>query len=156
MTTTTAAQAFKAAFFDGVVNLMAADSETQYVSVTFGAPFDLNPEDLVGIMGIESDQEVATMGNRGREETLRLVVEISCFRGGTGDGLERSVSDRAYYLLGLIERWCRVTDTTVGGTVRQCFLIGHQSSGRTGPEYLDKGRVIEITATFQAHARITG
>jgi hypothetical protein len=35
-------------------------------------------------------------------------------------------------------------------------LSGHQSIGRTDPDNLDKGRVIEITATFLAAARITG
>lgn len=156
ISSTTAAHAFKAAFFEGVTNLMQADDETQYVQVTFGTPVDLNPDDIVGIMDITSEQNVATLGNRSREELLTLTVEISCFRGGAYPTLEREVSDRAYYILGLIERWVRVTDTTVGGTVRHCFLSGHESAGRTDPDNLEKGRVIEITATFLAAARITG
>jgi hypothetical protein len=153
---TTAAQDFKAAFFTGITELMASDEETQWVQVVFGTPFDLNPEDIIAFTSVTSEQNVATMGNRAREELLTITVEISCFRGGTGPDLEREVSDRAYYLLGLVERWCRVTDTTVGGTVRHCFLSGHESSGLTDPADLEKGRVIEITATFLAAARITG
>jgi hypothetical protein len=153
---TTAAQAFKAAFVDGIADLMAASEDTQYVNVCFGAPYDLSPDDIIAFTELESEQEVATLGNRGRDEALRLTVEISCFMGGSAPDLERQVSDRAYYLLGLVERWARVTDTTIGGTVRHCFLSGHQSIGRTDPDNLDKGRVIEITATFLAAARITG
>lgn len=154
MSATTVANDFKTAFFEAVRDLMANDSATPHVLVSFGAPASLEPEDVIGIMAISSEQNVATLGNRSREEMLTLEVLVSCFRGGGGD-MEQIASDRAYLLLGMIEQYARLTDTTFGGTVRQCFLTGHESLGHTLPEFLERGRVIEITARFQAFARIT-
>lgn len=148
----TAAYDFKKAFFEAIRDHMAGDENTQYVSVNLGAPTSLDPEDVVAFMGITSDQAPATLGNRGREETLILEVQISCYRGGDDEDL---VTQRAYELLGIIEYYARKTDTTLGGTVRHCFLIGHESSGYTSPEDIANGRVSEILARFEAQARIS-
>lgn len=153
MSSTTAAHAWKIAFYELIKEYFAEHEETPHVLVTFGAPANLDPDDLVAFMTLRSDQNVATIGNRSREEALELTVVISCFRGGPDS--ERAVSDRAYYLLGLIEEYVRKVDTTCGGTVRHCFLVGHDSDGTTPPEYREQGRVMEITARFQAFARIT-
>lgn len=154
MSSTTAAYDFKLAFWQAVHDLMAQSDDTQHVLVSLGAPASLDPDDLIAFTNSSSEQNVATIGNRSRDEMLTQTVEISCFVAG-GDEAERAAHDRAYHLLGLIEHYCRKLDTSVSGTVRHCFLIGHESSGSTPPDYLDRGRVIEITARFQAYARIT-
>lgn len=154
MSDVTQAHEFKTAFYEAVRDLMKNDPDTPHVLVAFGAPESLEPEDLVGILDITSEQNPATIGNRAREEMLTLTVQISCFRGGSGDQ-EKVAADRAYFLLGMIERYARLTDTTFNGTVRHCFLTSHESIGQTDPELLAQGRVIEITARFQAYARIS-
>jgi hypothetical protein len=152
--TATVADKFKLAFYEAARDLMAADIDTQYVYVTFGAPGTYDPEDLVSFLDIASEQETATIGNRSREETLTLTVAISCFRGG-GQDSELVASARAYDILRRLEQYVRKTDTTLGGVVRHCFLVGHDSTGATDPASIDKGRVIEIMARFRAVARIT-
>lgn len=154
MSTSTAADEFKLKFYEATRDLMAEDPDTQYVMVTYGMPGTFEPDDLVSILDVKADQEPMTMGNRGREETLTLRVEISCFRGG-GAEQELVCAQRAYQILRMIEHYFRKTDTTVGGTVRHCFLEGHDSQGQSDPQLLDKGRVIEISARFLAQARIT-
>lgn len=155
MTTTfTAAPTFKAALVAAIASVV----DTTAVLVTYGHPGQQVAvwDDIVSVAGVTSEQEVAGMGTlRPREETLTATVMISCLRRG-GPEQEQVAADAAYALLGAIERQVRVTDTTVGGTVRDCFLTGHESSGETDDTQLATGRVIEIQATFTAHARITG
>jgi hypothetical protein len=125
------------------------------VLVAHGHPGLEVTDDMIGVGRVTSAQEPATMGtNRSREETLTVDVTISCYRGG-GPEMEKVASDQAYALLRLIERYCRITDTTMGGVVRQCFLTSHESDGATDPAILAEGRLIELTATFTALARIT-
>lgn len=153
MSTATAADEFKEAMFNAVRDLMAEDDDTQNVMVTYGAPSTFEPEDLVSFLEVTSEQDPSTMGNRGRREVLTLTVAVSCWRGG-GQEMELVCAKRAYQLLRMIEFHCRKTDTTVGGTVLWCFLTSHESSGQTDPEFLETGRVIEITAKFTAQSRI--
>ena len=151
----TAAQAYKAALVDAMTALVAGAE----VLVTFGHPgVDVvNWKDVVSFADTTSAQATATMSasNRSREETLTQKVWVSCERGGEQDQ-ERVASDAAYALLGLLERHVRVTDTTLGGVVRDCFLTSHTSSGETDPAFLAHGRLIEIEAEFTAHVRVTG
>lgn len=153
MSTATAADEFKEAMYTAVRDLMAEDEETKDVLVTYGAPGTFDPEDLVSFLDVTSEQDPSTMGNRGRREVLTLDVAISCWRGG-GAEMELVCARRAYKLLRMIEFYCRRTDTTVGGTVQWCFLTSHESSGQTDPQFLETGRVIEITAKFTAQSRI--
>ena len=151
--TATAAHAFKAA----MVAAMRALVDEGTCLVTFGHPGASvsNFPDAVAFTRIDSVQDPATLGtNRAREETLTLVAQISCWRPGEAD--DATASDAAYGLLEVLERHVRVTDTTIGGTVRQCFLESHSSEGATDPDVLVRGRMIEIEATFVAVTRITG
>jgi len=155
MSTATAADEFKLAFFEAVRDLMAADADTPHVYVTYGHPGTFEPEDLVSFGRLTSSQDPATIGtNRSREEALTLEVQISCWRGG-GVEVEQVCAQRAYQLLRMIETYARQTDTTIGGTVRHCFLVAHESEGQTDPGSLEQGRVIDITARFLARVRIT-
>lgn len=153
--TATVAATFKNNFFTSVQALMAAGPDTAYVLTCFGQPGTLEPEDIVSFGRLSVNQTSATISpNRTRDEMLTLDVDISCYRGG-GPEMEQVASDRAYELLRMIEQQVRVTDTTVGGTVRWCFLTSHDSTGATDPAMLEQGRAIDITATFTALARIT-
>lgn len=127
------------------------------VQVAFGQPGTLLRDDIVAFMGIATSQAPATLSstNRSREEQLDLTVQFSCYRGG-GEESEKLASDAAYGLLEELEHYLRVTDTTLGGVVRYCFLTAHTSSGFTDPTDIENGRTIEIEATFSAVARITG
>lgn len=154
MSTATAADDFKYAFFEAATELMAADPDTAEVLVSYGAPGSLDPEDVVAFLDVTSEQQAATIGQRSRDEDLTVTVAISCFRGGLEDQ-ELVCGRRAYQLLRMLDYHVRKTDTSVGGTVLWCFLQGHESTGQTDPQLLQQGRVIEITARFLARARIT-
>jgi len=146
-----AAPTFKRAFYDSAVGLWP-NTEVQ---VVYGQPGTYLADDVVAVTRVHAEQVPAAMGtNRSREETLTLTVIISVYRGG-GEEVEVIASDRAYELLGQLERFVRVTDTTVRGTVRECFLDEHDSDGETRPELIASGRTIEIEAKFTAHARVT-
>lgn len=150
---TTAAHDFKAALAAAMRTLTADDDQ---VLVSFGNPGQqgLNFTDWVMFEDLTSEQSPATMGtNRSREEILTQLVVLECFRAG-GPEAEELASDAAYALLGLLEQHVRQTDTTVGATVRQCFLSSHRSQGFTSPVDQVQGRTILVEATFTAAVRI--
>lgn len=151
----TRAAAFKAAMVAAMRTLVTANDG---VLVVYGQPGQqvLNYNDVVSFEDLTSDQSPANLStNRAREEILALTVVVESFRAG-GPEQEQVASDAAYALLALLERHVRVTDTTVGGTVRDCFLTSHRSQGFTAPEDLVQGRVCVVEAIFTAHVRITG
>ena len=155
MSTVTAAAAFKAAMVTAMQTLTASDDT---VLVTFGSPGQqvLNYNDAISFEDLTAEQSPATLGtNRSREETLTLLVVIESFRAG-GPEQEKVAADAAYALLALLERHVRMTDTTVGGTVRDCFLTSHRSQGFTTPAEMTQGRLCLVEATFTAHVRVTG
>lgn len=153
--TATVALDFKQAFQEAIRDSFALDPDTESVLVTFGAPGTYAPADIVSFLDLVSDQSSATISaNRSREETLTLTVSISCVVSG-GQDAELLAAQRAYYLLRAIEYYARRTDTTIGGTVRYCFLEGHTSAGQTDQALMQQGRVCEIVATFRAQARVT-
>lgn len=154
LTQATLALAFKKAFYEAVKTLMAEGYDTEHVYVVFGQPATYVPDDIVSFGRLASGQAAATLStNRSREETLTLEVTVSCFQGGDEDA-EILTAERAYELLRRIERQVRMTDTTVGGTVRECALTSHESEGATPEDLIDQGRVTEVVATFTAKARI--
>lgn len=151
MGTVSAAPAFKDAFYAAAQTLLASTD----VQVVPGHPGQTQADDIVAFTGVVSEQEPATFGTRRqREETLVMDVVVSCYRAG-GLEQEQVCSDRAYELLGVLEEYVRVTDTELGGVVRNCFLLGHTSDGSTDPAVLSSGRLIEINAQFVAKARIS-
>jgi hypothetical protein len=151
--TSSVAAAFKDAFV--VIAQSIWNQASSDVLVSFGHPGSSLPNSIVGFMDVRTEQDPATFGtNRTREEVLELDVLVSVYRGG-GREAEKTASDAAYTYLGLLETYARTTDTTIGGTVRECALIRTVSDGRTDPNEIAKGRTIEITATFQARARIS-
>lgn len=154
LTQATLALAFKSELYRATRDLMAATAGTEAVLVSFGQPGTFEPDDIISFGRLESAQEKATMStNRSREETITLTVIVSCFRGG-GEEAELEASERCYELLRMIEHYVRMTDTTVGGIVRECFLTAHDSDGMTPEELMAAGRVIDVSATFTARARV--
>lgn len=154
MPTFTAASAFREALFNvGKTILWANDPQ---VLATLGMPaFDF-VNDVVSFGAVTSAQNYATMSSsrRSREETLTCEVIFYSFSPG-GQEQEQIVNDRAYSLLSALEFYCRITDTTLGGVVRECFLTEHASDQATDQTVLSKGRLYVITSTFTALARIS-
>lgn len=150
MTAETAAHAFRAALYAAALNLWAGTP----VQVILGNPATYQADDVVEIGAVNSTQDPATFGSqRSREEQLELEVIISIFRAG---GIEREadVFDRAYALLEDLALFCRVTDTTVGGTVRQCALTSNAYGSGNSDQTLAAGRIGVVVAKFTAQARI--
>lgn len=154
MSTATQADEFKFQFYMCVKDMFKLEPDTEEVLVTFGAPANYAPPDIVSFLDLNADQAAITMGNRGREESIVLTISISCLVNG-GQEAELLASRRAYKLLRAIEYYARVTDTTLSGTVRHCFLERHTSSGQTDPALIAQGRVCEIVAEFRAQARVS-
>lgn len=149
--TTSAGPAFKDAFHAAAVSMWAGSD----VQVAFGHPGLTMADDLVVFGAVTAEQQPAVMGtNRPREEVLTLEVTISVYRGG-GPEQETVTSDRAYELLGQLEQYARMTDTTIGGSVRHCFLLSYESTGMTDLDVLSVGRETDISAIFGASARVT-
>lgn len=152
----TAGMAFKKALFQRIQDLLADTPGAQDVLVCPGTPGTFQPDEIVAVTALEVQQDFATMGpNRTREETLTVTVVFSCLFGGDSTQ-ELPSQERAFDLLGIIERDVRMTDTTLGGVVRQCMLTGVQTDGQTPEEYLQAGRGVDVTATFTARNRVRG
>lgn len=150
--TSTVAAAFKAAFYQVAVDMFKDDPD---VLVCFGHFGIQNANDVILFLGVGTEQEAANLStNRSREETLTLSVYIRSFRAGEADD-DKVPSDRVYELLGMLENYVRTTDTTLGGTVRECFLKDSESEGLTDRQSLAQGRQIDCVARFTAKARIT-
>lgn len=147
---------FKKALYNITTQLLADDPDTADAMVCPGLPGTFDAPDLLVFGRVSMSQSPATMGtNRSREETLTVELTISCFMGGDEDQ-ELPSQERAFELLGKIEYYVRMTDTTLGGVVRQCFLTSVDTDGETPPEYSAKGRAVDVTATFTAQNRVTG
>lgn len=154
--TFTAGMAYKKALYEKISELFAAEASTKDVLVCPGAPGSFEADEIVAVTRLEIQQDFSTMGiNRSREETLAVDVVFSCLFGGDGTQ-ELPAQERAFELLGIIERHVRIVDTTLNGTVRQCFLTGVQTDGQTPDEYLNAGRGVDVVATFTARNRVRG
>jgi len=141
----------KAALYNACVSLYASQADVQ---VAYGHPGTAMANDIVSVGNVSSRQEIATMApSRPREETITIEVTYSVYRGGGADQ-EQVVTERAYALLALLETQTRLTDTTLGGIVRWCYLTDIRCDGETEPDLIAQGRVVELTATFEARARL--
>ena len=148
----TQAAAFKSAMIAAAHTLW--DGSDTAVDIVNGHPGVTQVDDIVSFGEVTAEQEPGVIGpRRQRRETLTLEVVFSIYRAG-GRDMEQVAFDRAYALLGELERHVRVTDTSLGGVVEHCFLIGHASDGATEPGVISKGRLTTLVARFQADARI--
>lgn len=143
-----------AAFKDAAYTIGQTLWGSSDVQVTFGHPGMTQNDDIVAFMDVSAEQSPATFGtSRAREEELELTVMYSVFRGGGADQ-EKVAFDRAIELEGQFEEYVRVTDTTVGGTVRECFLTSIRVSSSTDDQILAAGRLVEIEAVYSAKSRV--
>ena len=151
MPSSTAVADFKNAAYTIGTTLWNAASGVQ---VTFGHPGPTQLNDIVAFMDVTASQEPATFGtSRSREEELVLTVMFSVYRAG-GPTMEKVAFDRAIELQSDLEEYFRVTDTTVGGSVRECFLTNIRIASATDEQTLAAGRLVEIEATYSAKARV--
>ncbi len=152
-TAISAAPTFKAALFAAAGTLWAAESPP--VLVTYGMPSFDNYDDIVSFGATTVESTFGPLGpRRQRDEVLTQEVIFYCLRGG-GQEQEVVVMQRAYDLLSDLETYVRVTDTTLGGTVTECWLTAHASDAATDQKVLAHGRMHVLTATFTATNRIT-
>lgn len=150
MTASTLAAGFKDAVYARCVLLWAAED----VQVAFGHPGMTQRNDLVAVMDVSSEQDAITLGTqRSREETLTLTVMFSVYRPG-GVDQEKVASDRAFELVDDLAQFARVTDTTFGGVVRECFLESVSAEGSVDPTVISAGRLVEVVAVFVAKGRV--
>lgn len=151
MPTGTAAHDFKIALYDAAVALWAGTA----VQVVLGNPAQYQADDVVEFGDVSAVQVPATLStNRAREEELTQTVIFSVYRGG-GLVAERAVFDRAYVLLNALAQQVRVTDTTLGGVVRHCFLESNDYASGSSDGTVSAGRVGVIVARFGARVRVT-
>jgi hypothetical protein len=150
MTASTLAPGFKDAVYERCLLLWAGSD----VQVSFGHPGQHQADDLVAVMDVRSEQDAITFGTqRSREETLTLTVMFSVFRAG-GPDRERVASDRAFEVVVELAEFARVTDTTFGGVVRECFLQSVDAEGSVEPSVIAAGRLVEVLAVFVAKGRV--
>lgn len=125
------------------------------VHVAFGHPGQAQIEDVFTPTDTTSEQVPGPMSAsaRQRKETIVQTVIVRSFRAG-GPEQEQIASDRAYYLLGLVENHIRKNDPTLGGLVEWCFLTSTSAAGALDPQLLAQGRLIMLGAEFTAEARI--
>lgn len=152
--TTTVAYKLKAALFDAATNLWAASHPE--LLVNWGALAGPNiPDEYVLFLGTDSDQIPATLGtNRSREETLHVELQFFVTRWGEVNAA-READDYLYARIGELERHVRMTDTTLGGVVRHCFLASHNTDARSFMKNNLAGHLAAALVRFEAKARIT-
>ena len=142
--------AFKDAFFTAATNLYSA-AATQ---VAFGHPGQRQADEIVAFMEFNSEAEPVTLGTRRQfNEVVNLTVLISVWQGGGDAATEKSTSDRALAILGDLENYARVTNTTFDGLLLYCYRTSYQVT-TTPDEFLASGRLTEISAVFTAVGRI--
>ena len=151
----TEAREFRKAVFDRCVALFAADVDP-YTRVSRGLPAFADAQDNVCVGAVTFTQEPVVLSPlRKREETLTCEVRFYSFRFG-GVEMEEIVEARAYAMLDRLAEYVRVTDTTLGGVVRHCFLTDGAADEATDPDVLGKGRMHVLSATLTAVVRVGG
>ena len=149
-----ASSAAKHGLLTAINTALAAEPE---IDINFGLRFPLAFPDAVGVTGVRSTpSDQMPNGPRTRYDDIEIDVNIVCERSGFDETVEQMVSDRAYELLGLIDRYIRTGDNiTLGDAVISCELGPHQSLGASAEDDQGNGfRLIEIAATFKALAFI--
>lgn len=143
--------------FKQAMQTACADLFPDDTMVSWGHPGKTHPRRMVMLMDLASAQDMATLGtNRSRNETLTLRILFVVVLNGSGWQAQRDADLAAMAMLGQLEQFCRVTDTTVGGTVRECFLTSYDLAGFTPAEEVSAGWRSYLEAVFTAQARVTG
>jgi hypothetical protein len=152
----TVAWGFKKGLYDAASTALGA--EGSYISM--GMPQTLDPNEIVSIGLVRVQQSPAVYGtNREREEVLTCEITVTVFQGGM-DEAQLAVSQRAWELLGMIEKQVHyivagVDGTLLGGVVRECFLTDAAEDSTAILTETSRGREAVIIATFTGKARVT-
>lgn len=150
----TAALAFKTAFFDAATALWATSMPAFQVS--WGRIGTSVPDQYLEVLGTSNDLEAATMGtNRTREETIRLETMWWVTRFGSPEFTAREADEYLYARLRELEQHIRVDNITLGGAVRQCFLVEHATANSETNRDNTYGRLSAAIAVWEAKVRIT-
>lgn len=154
------APTFKAALFTACQTLygsLTTSSGDYTVGVFYGLPTSYSDE-MVTLGDVMSEQEVAAMGSgRPRWETLTITGTVMVYLGGTD---QQAVTERAYYLLGLLETYLQdagnipSTQITLGGSVLQSRVTDHELVETANDDDAEAGRTADITFTVTALVRI--
>lgn len=115
--------------------------------------------DAVAVTSVQLEPEdPGAMTNRGRDVTIHIGVVVSAFVPGWDEGAEKQASDRAYEVLGIIDRYLRTGDNiTLGGTVLWVLCGAVQDDGYGIPdsdEDVGHGRVTTLIVDFVAKAKV--
>lgn len=150
MATATLAYDYLVAMKAAILTAIAAADPGGNVLVDSGYPQAL-PDDSILLIELDAGQSPATLGtNRTREEVIDLQVHF-CSRDSDQD----QANGRAYALLKLVERHCRMTDPTLGGVMCEVVLTKISSRGYTLEGDLPTGRLCEAIATFTGKQRVS-
>lgn len=148
------AREFRKAMYDRCVTLFAS-ATNPVTRVTRDRPAFNTEVDIVCVRQVETNQDFATFGsNRSREEDLTVEVEFWSFRFGT-DAAAEAAEARAWAMLDAVAEYVRVTDTTLGGVVRHCFLTRAVAGDSENEDVMAQGRLHLVVATFTAQNRVT-
>lgn len=147
-----AGPAVKSALVSALTTAYAVSDPT--VLVTYGHPGVVVVPDIVAVMGVEAEQDPGPMrvSPATREERLSVSVVLSAYVGG-GQEAQRTVTERAYALLAVLETALRA-DITLGGVCRKAQLTSYVLAEPDDPDTLALGRVAEIAAVVAVETRI--
>lgn len=151
MASATLAYDFLTAMRAAVLAAVAPADPGGNVLVDFGYPEPYRSDDMVLLIELDATQVPAALGtNRTREEVVDLQVHF-CSRRSDQDQANKA----AYDLLKLVERYCRMTNPTLDGVMREVVLTRISSRGYTLEDDLGTGRLCEAIATFTGKQRVS-
>lgn len=156
---TIAAFQYKQALFNAALILWP--KETSEFLVCWGRVGPSVPDQWVEFHGSDNADEFATMGtNRTAEETLRLETHWFVQRYGDPQYSGPSAEEYLFDRLGELERYVRVTNTTLAGlvdgfTVRHCRLVTYSTDDAVMTRDDQAGRLAAAGAIFEAKIRIS-
>ena len=141
-----AAPAVKAALFAGFTTLFAGEA-----LVTYGQPGPYQPDDIVAIENMRSNNEAEPNSTaRTFNEVIEVDFTVSVYRGG-GVEVQQTATERAYTLLAMAERCLTATAPSLGGMVSTTAGVGSHDLAEAATE---QGRIAEIGATARLQASI--
>lgn len=130
------------------------------VLVTYGAPGNNQPDDVIAVLDQQLDLERMPLGTaRRREETLRTQVVVSVFRGGDGPATQQTATERAWAIHDALDAHVRTSpNETLGGACRDCWvesadLVESRIDSPDGGGLI-LGHAADLTLTVVTTARI--
>lgn len=160
MSGVSAVPAFKAALFtacQGLYTSLTTASGDYSPAVFYGWPTSYSDE-MVLIGDASSDLGDPLMGSqRRRLETITLQVQFLCTLGGAD---QQSITERAYYLLGLLGAYLTdagnlsSTQVTVGGTVIDCVITSVELVETADEDDAAVARTADLTVELTARVHI--